>query len=78
MEKNSEERMETHSNEKSRREFLKAAAALGVYTPPAIMMLLKPSREALACNSLRPQGNSFHQTHFQWSFFRDWWRTWFR
>ncbi len=67
MEKFIKENMETDSKAKSRRDFLKAAAALGVYTPPAIMMLLKPNREALACRSLRLRSSWFHQRDLQHS-----------
>ena len=42
------------SDEESRRDFLKKAGKLALYTPPAIMMLMQPSRHALAC-SVRPQ-----------------------
>lgn len=41
------------SDEKSRRDFLKKAGKLALYTPPAIMLLMHPSRHALAC-SVRP------------------------
>lgn len=41
--------------EDSRREFMKAAGKLAVYTPPIMMLLMKPSQEALAkspgCNN---------------------------
>jgi len=42
------------SNEESRRDFLKKAGKMALYTPPAIMLLMQPSRHALAC-SVRPQ-----------------------
>jgi hypothetical protein len=41
------------SNEESRRDFLKKAGKMALYTPPAIMLLMHPSRNALAC-SVRP------------------------
>jgi hypothetical protein len=40
--------------EESRREFMKAAGKLAVYTAPAMLVLMKPSREAIAksgCNN---------------------------
>ncbi len=42
------------TDEESRRDFLKKAGKMALYTPPAIMMLMQPSRHALAC-SVRPQ-----------------------
>ena len=41
------------STEESRRDFLKKAGKMAIYTPPAIMLLMHPSRHALAC-SVRP------------------------
>jgi hypothetical protein len=39
----------------SRRDFMKAAGKLAVYTPPVMMLLMKPSKEAIAqspgCNN---------------------------
>ena len=40
--------------EESRREFMKTAGKLAVYTAPAMLVLMKPSREAIAasgCNN---------------------------
>jgi hypothetical protein len=34
--------------EKSRREFIKAAGKLAVYTPPALMILMRPTPDAIA------------------------------
>ena len=34
--------------EQARREFMKAAGKLAIYTPPALMLLMRPSREAVA------------------------------
>jgi len=34
--------------EESRREFMKAAGKLAVYTAPAMLVLMKPSRQAIA------------------------------
>jgi hypothetical protein len=36
--------------EESRREFMKAAGRFAVYTPPALLVLMKPSREAIAAS----------------------------
>ena len=47
------------SNEESRRDFLKKAGKMALYTPPAIMLLMHPSRNALAC-SVRPQKYNGH------------------
>ena len=42
------------SNETSRRDFLKTAGKIAVYTPPAIMLLMKPGKQAHAIHgSLR-------------------------
>jgi hypothetical protein len=46
------------SNDESRRDFLKKAGKMALYTPPAIMLLMHPSRHALAC-SVRPQKNGW-------------------
>jgi hypothetical protein len=40
----------TDSNLSTRRDFMKTAGKLAVYTPPAIMLLMHPSREAIACS----------------------------
>ena len=43
-----------NASEESRREFIKAAGKLAVYTAPAMLVLMKPSREAIAksgCNN---------------------------
>jgi len=54
MEKKDELLAPLESDEESRRDFLKKAGKLALYTPPAIMLLMHPSRHALAC-SVRPQ-----------------------
>ena len=38
----------TDSVEKSRREFLKKAGKLAIYTPPAMMVMMKPSYASFA------------------------------
>ena len=48
MTKNSKATNGHESQEPSRREFLKTAGRIAIYTPPAVMMLLHPSRKALA------------------------------
>jgi hypothetical protein len=45
--------MEENQTNEARRSFLKIAAKTAVYTPPAMMALAAPSREALA-RSARP------------------------
>ena len=40
------------ADKESRRDFLKTASKVALYTPPAIMMLMQPNRDALACTSL--------------------------
>jgi len=42
------------TKDESRRDFLKTAGKLALYTPPAMMMLMQPSRQALAGKSIRP------------------------
>jgi hypothetical protein len=37
-------------DEKSRREFLLKAGKMALYIPPAMMVLMHPSRNAFACN----------------------------
>lgn len=45
---------EQRPSETSRRDFLKSAGKIAIYSPPAIMLLMKSGRQALACNgSLR-------------------------
>jgi hypothetical protein len=41
--------------EESRREFMKAAGRFAVYTPPALLVLMKPSREAIARSAGLPE-----------------------
>ena len=41
--------------EKSRREFIKAAGKLAVYTPPALMLLMRPTPDAIAASAGGPQ-----------------------
>ncbi len=53
MENKTSKLKELISIEESRRDFLKKAGKMAIYTPPAIMLLMHPSRHALAC-SVRP------------------------
>lgn len=43
------------TNEESRREFLVKAGKMALYVPPAMMVLMHPSRKALACTSIVSQ-----------------------
>ena len=46
-------------SETSRRDFLKSAGKIAICTPPAIMLLMKPGKQALACvGSLRGNRSS--------------------
>lgn len=45
-----ENSMMSDSNLSTRRDFMKTAGKLAVYTPPAVMLLMQPSREAIACS----------------------------
>ena len=38
------------TDEESRREFLVKAGKMALYIPPAMMLLMHPSRKAFACN----------------------------
>ena len=40
------------AEKESRRDFLKMAGKVALYTPPAILMLMQPNRDAIACNSM--------------------------
>jgi hypothetical protein len=52
--------------EESRREFLIKAGKMALYVPPAMMLLMHPSRNALACGSIiqysgcRPRHHRHH------------------
>ena len=47
--------------EQSRRDFLKKAGKFAVYTPPAVMLLMKPSYATLSKSYCgRPQGGGGH------------------
>ncbi len=59
MEKKDVRLIPLESNEESRRDFLKKAGKMALYTPPAIMLLMHPSRHALAC-SVRPSKYDGH------------------
>lgn len=54
MKKNDTDLNPLKSDEESRRNFLKTAGKLAVYTPPAMMILMHPNRSALAYNSIKP------------------------
>jgi hypothetical protein len=47
--------MPQKTGEESRREFLIKAGKMALYIPPAMMVLMHPSRNALACSSRPPQ-----------------------
>jgi hypothetical protein len=53
-------KVKAHSdlNLSSRRDFMKTAGKLAIYTPPAIMLLMHPNRQAIAksYNPCRPTG----------------------
>lgn len=64
------------TDKESRREFLIKAGKMALYIPPAMMLLMHPSRNALACKSLslprncgtsgyqfQGDGNSFRHHH---------------
>jgi hypothetical protein len=42
------------TGEESRREFMIKAGKMALYIPPAMMVLMHPSRSALACGSINP------------------------
>jgi hypothetical protein len=48
MTKDSNDNASLSEAEKSRREFIKAAGKLAVYTPPALMLLMRPTPNAIA------------------------------
>lgn len=52
METKVESALPQEPEKESRREFLKTAGKVALYAPPAFMLLMQPSREALACKSL--------------------------
>ena len=43
------------TDEESRREFLIKAGKMALYIPPAMMLLMHPSRNALACSPRPPR-----------------------
>jgi len=51
--------------EQARREFMKAAGKLAIYTPPALMLLMRPSREAVAASAGIPQTYEGSRTEHQ-------------
>jgi hypothetical protein len=48
--------------EQGRRDFMKAAGKLAIYTPPALMLLMRPSREAVAASAGLPQTSQTNGT----------------
>ena len=46
--------------EKSRREFMKTAGKLAVYTPPALMLLMRPTPDAIAASAGAPQRTDYN------------------
>jgi formiminotetrahydrofolate cyclodeaminase len=51
------------TDEESRREFLVKAGKMALYIPPAMMVLMHPSRKALACGSIIQGGNRRRRHH---------------
>ena len=47
--------------EQSRREFMKAAGKLAVYTPPALMLLMRPTPNAIAASAGSTQTTGGYQ-----------------
>ena len=58
MEAKTETALPKESEKESRREFLKKAGKVALYAPPAFVLLMQPSREALACKSLGLQSRT--------------------
>ena len=58
MEAKTETALPKESEKESRREFLKKAGKVALYAPPAFVLLMQPSREALACKSLGLQSGT--------------------
>jgi len=48
------------SDEETRREFLVKAGKVAIYTPPAVMLLMHPSKKVLASGGGRPE-KQWHQ-----------------
>lgn len=53
----------TADTEQSRRDFLKKAGKFAVYTPPAIMLMMQPSRNAIAYSGRGYKGHRGHSHH---------------
>jgi len=51
------------TDEESRREFLIKAGKMALYIPPAMMVLMHPSRNALACGSIIQSRSRRHRHH---------------
>ena len=49
--------------ENTRREFVKTAGKLAIYTPPALMLLMRPSREAVAASAGLDQTQTSGETN---------------
>lgn len=58
MEAKVETALPKESEKESRRDFLKKAGKVALYAPPAFVLLMQPSREALACKSLGLQSGT--------------------
>jgi hypothetical protein len=65
---NNESTNETRLNdtEETRREFLKAAGKLAVYTPPSVMLLMRPSVNAIAQSAGLPQNFDGGSQGYDW------------
>ena len=50
----------TRGTDESRRDFLRKAGKLAVYTPPAMMLLMKPSTDAIASSPGAPSCQDFN------------------
>ncbi len=47
--------------ETSRREFVKAAGKLAIYTTPAVMLLMRPATNSIAASTGLPENSDFSQ-----------------
>ena len=56
--------------QQARRRFLKSAGKLAIYTPPAMMVLAKPSLAQIVSSTGRAPSPNYRETHTS----RDWYR----
>ena len=68
MKKNNNKNTPSDHPEESRRRFLKAAGKLAVYTPPAMMLLMKPSYAHFNKSGGRIDGHDRYR-NFDWDTF---------